>query len=79
MNMRDATTETIEKEQANFRMGLLFAITGTALFGLKSIFIKLAFAEGVDAPTLLSLRMLMVNGEFLGRNLQQLTYFKFLS
>ncbi len=58
--MRDATAETIEKEQSNFRMGLAFAIIGTALFGLKSIFIKLAFAEGIDAPTLLSLRMLIV-------------------
>ena len=59
MYMRDATTETTTKEHANFNLGLLFAVIGTALFGLKSIFIKLAFAEGVDAPTLLSLRMLI--------------------
>lgn len=58
--MRDATAEiTTLEERANFRTGLLFAIIGTTLFGLKSIFIKLAFAEGVDAPTLLSLRMLI--------------------
>lgn len=56
--MRD-TTDTTATEKTNFRIGLLFAITGTALFGLKSIFIKLAFAEGVDATTLLSLRMLV--------------------
>ncbi len=57
--MRDATAKTTTKEHANFKIGLLFAVIGTALFGLKSIFIKLAFAEGVDAPTLLSLRMLI--------------------
>jgi len=53
--MRESTTE----EQKQFRIGLLFAISGTALFGLKSIFIKLAFAEGVDALTLLTLRMII--------------------
>lgn len=53
--MREDST----KEQINFRRGLLFAIAGTALFGMKSIFIKLAFAEGVDASTLLALRMLI--------------------
>jgi drug/metabolite transporter (DMT)-like permease len=54
--MQDAT---LKKAQAHFRSGLLLAILGTALFSLKSIFIKLAFAEGVDAPTLLALRMLI--------------------
>lgn len=50
---------SIEEENTNFRSGLLFAIAGTALFGMKSIFIKLAFAEGVDATTLLALRMVI--------------------
>ena len=54
--MRESTSE---EEQANFRTGLMFAIAGTALFGMKSIFIKLAFAEGVDATTLLALRMII--------------------
>jgi drug/metabolite transporter (DMT)-like permease len=39
--------------------GLLLAITGTALFALKSIIIKLAYAYGVDTTTLLTLRMLI--------------------
>jgi len=46
-------------EQKNFRLGVFFAIAGTALFSLKSIFIKLAFLEGIDATTLLTLRMLV--------------------
>ncbi len=52
--MRESTLE-----QKNFKIGLAFAVVGTALFGMKSIFIKLAFAEGVDASTLLTLRMLI--------------------
>jgi len=39
--------------------GFLFAIAGTMLFSLKSIFIKLAFIEGVDTTTLMFLRMSM--------------------
>lgn len=46
-------------EQRNLRLGLLFAFGGTALFALKSIFIKLAYAQGVDTVTLLTLRMLV--------------------
>lgn len=46
-------------EQRNIRLGLLFAFGGTALFALKSIFIKLAYAQGVDTVTLLTLRMLV--------------------
>lgn len=37
--------------------GFLFAIAGTMLFSLKSIFIKLAFMDGVDTTTLMFLRM----------------------
>jgi drug/metabolite transporter (DMT)-like permease len=50
---------TLTTEQRHLRSGLLLAIAGTALFGLKSIFIKLAYAEGVDTETLLMLRMLI--------------------
>lgn len=46
-------------EQRNFRLGLFFAFGGTALFALKSIFIKLAYTQGVDTVTLLTLRMLV--------------------
>lgn len=45
--------------QKQFRSGIFFAIAGTALFSLKSIFIKLAFQESIDATTLLTLRMLI--------------------
>lgn len=40
-------------------IGVVLAIAGTFLFALKSIFIKLAYAAGVDAETLLALRMLL--------------------
>ena len=46
-------------EDKSFKLGIFFAIAGTALFSLKSIFIKLAFEEGIDATTLLTLRMLI--------------------
>lgn len=42
-----------------FRSGWMLAVGGTALFALKSIFIKLAYAQGVDTTTLLTLRMLV--------------------
>ncbi len=45
--------------QNQLHSGLLLAIAGTALFALKSIFIKLAYAEGVDTTVLLALRMLL--------------------
>ena len=43
----------------NGHVGLWLAIGGTALFALKSIFIKFAYAYGVDTTTLLTLRMLL--------------------
>ena len=52
-------TATTTSNQHNFRLGIFFAIAGTALFSLKSIFIKLAFQEGIDATTLLTMRMLI--------------------
>lgn len=56
--MREATSNS-DSEQRNFRLGLFYAFGGTALFALKSIFIKLAYAQGVDTVTLLTLRMLV--------------------
>ena len=53
------TSDQKRASKRNFRIGLFFAIAGTALFSLKSIFIKLAFMEGIDATTLLTLRMLI--------------------
>ncbi len=41
-----------------FVSGLGLAVLGTFLFALKSIFIKLAFAQGADAILLLTFRML---------------------
>lgn len=43
----------------DFQLGLFLAIVGTALFALKSIFIKFAYQAGVDTVTLLTLRMLI--------------------
>ena len=57
--MATSTAPTTSSDQKNFRLGIFFAIAGTALFSLKSIFIKLAFHEGIDATTLLTLRMLI--------------------
>lgn len=42
---------------STFNIGLLFAIFGTGLFSLKSIFIKLAYAQGLDTDSVLMLRM----------------------
>ncbi|MDG6774493.1 DMT family transporter [Thiomicrorhabdus sp. ZW0627] len=38
-------------------IGFLLAIFGTALFSIKSIFIKLTYAEGLDTDSVLMLRM----------------------
>lgn len=37
--------------------GFLLAFLGTTFFALKSIFIKLAYLEGLDADSVLMLRM----------------------
>jgi len=55
--MTETTQQSLEK--SNFRSGIFFAIAGTALFSLKSIFAKFAFMEGIDATTLVTLRMLI--------------------
>lgn len=46
-------------ETTSIRTSLLLAVVGTALFAMKSIFIKLAYAKGIDTVTLLTLRMLI--------------------
>ncbi|WP_020393748.1 DMT family transporter [Thiolinea disciformis] len=50
----------------HFRIGLWLAFGGTVLFAVKSIFIKLAYAQGVDTVTLLTLRMLVAAPFYLG-------------
>lgn len=62
--MREQNLEN--PSQHHFRIGLLLAFGGTALFALKSIFIKLAYAQGVDTVTLLTLRMLVAAPFYLG-------------
>lgn len=43
--------------QKNYYLGLFLAFLGTFLFSLKSIFIKLAYAEGLNSEVVLMLRM----------------------
>ncbi len=54
-----STTKDVKSTNDKFRSGIFFAIAGTALFSLKSIFAKLAFIEGIDATTLVTLRMII--------------------
>ena len=44
-------------EQSHVLYGFALAFLGTALFSLKSIFIKLAYAQGLNADSVLMLRM----------------------
>lgn len=43
----------------NLLIGYLFAAIGAVLFSTKAIIIKLAYAEGINAETLLALRMVL--------------------
>jgi drug/metabolite transporter (DMT)-like permease len=52
--------------QRHFQIGLLLAVVSTALFAFKAIFIKLAYLQGVDTVTLLTLRMLVSAPIYLG-------------
>ncbi|MDC9715232.1 MAG: DMT family transporter [Gammaproteobacteria bacterium] len=52
--------------QRNIFLGLLLAFLGTFLFALKSIFIKLAYLEGLDADSVLMLRMAIALPIYLG-------------
>lgn len=54
---QEKTQDQIEKR--NVATGFAFAIAGTALFSLKSVLIKMAFNEGIDATTLLMMRMMI--------------------
>lgn len=63
--MREQALEA-SNTQRHFRIGLWLAFGGTALFALKSIFIKLAYAQGVDTVTLLTLRMVVAAPFYLG-------------
>lgn len=57
--MKPASHQSFDEHQAHRLLlsGLLLAVIGTALFSLKSIFIKLAYAEGLDTDSVLMLRM----------------------
>ena len=44
-------------EQPKLLVGFFFAFLGTALFALKSIFIKLAYEQGLNTDSVLMLRM----------------------
>ena len=47
----------IKIEQSHILAGFLYAFLGTALFSLKSIFIKLAYEQGLNTDSVLMLRM----------------------
>jgi drug/metabolite transporter (DMT)-like permease len=47
----------IKLEQPQILFGFFLAFLGTALFSFKSIFIKLAYAQGLDTNSVLMLRM----------------------
>ncbi len=53
-----AVAETEPETSVNYvRLGYLFALIGALLFSTKSIIIKLAYQDTIDAVTLLTLRM----------------------
>lgn len=52
--------------QQNISLGLLLAFLGTFLFSLKSIFIKLAYFEGLNSDVVLMLRMAIALPIYLG-------------
>ncbi len=54
-----ATVNDDPGTQPRVATGMLLAVAGTFLFALKSIFIKLAYAQGVGVEALLMLRMLI--------------------
>lgn len=54
------------EEPSQWISGVILAIAGTFLFALKSIFIKLAYAEGASKETVLMLRMLIATPFYAG-------------
>jgi drug/metabolite transporter (DMT)-like permease len=51
--------DTAQSRSRAIWIGYAFAAAGAVLFSTKAIFIKLAYAEGINAETLLALRMLL--------------------
>jgi len=56
----------VTSSKNDWTIGVLFAVIGTFLFALKSIFIKLAYIEGATADEVLLLRMLLAAPFYLG-------------
>jgi len=54
------------KEGVNWTVGIFLAISGTFLFALKSIFIKLCYQQGASTESILLLRMLLASPFYLG-------------
>lgn len=54
-----ASTTSDSRAAGPFTAGLLLAVSGSILFSAKAIVIKLSYRYGVDAETLIALRMLM--------------------
>ena len=54
-----ATTVASDQPSRAPLVGYAFAAIGAVLFSTKAIIIKLAYAEGINAETLLALRMLL--------------------
>lgn len=55
--MEDSPAHPSDAPPERFSVGVVLAVVGTFLFALKSIFIKLAFAEGVGPTELLTVRL----------------------
>ncbi len=58
-DLNESTVEGVSSQTGEnaFASGVVLAIAGTFLFALKSIFIKLAFADGCNPTELLTLRL----------------------
>lgn len=54
-----AVAATVARDARNLLIGYAFAAIGAVLFSAKGIIIKLAYDEGVNAETLMALRMLI--------------------
>lgn len=56
----------LASDRRNLVIGYVFALLGALTFSSKSIFIKLAYAEGIGVEALLALRMLLALPVYLG-------------
>lgn len=52
--MNDTTATS--QESSDYRTGIIYALIGTMLFSIKPVLVKLAYAAGGDATTIMSLR-----------------------